>query len=131
LGYDPVLSVFADDQIPVTRKRSIAGSATLDSRGAKPATIARVADDRDWSWLARPQPAAPLLIERTVWRVTKDTRHAEARVRAVPHGHELRILVGAELMWSCVYRSGESAELFTASTGVLQDFQRLGWSVVE
>jgi hypothetical protein len=88
-------------------------------------------DDRDWSWLSHPQPAAPAVVERTIWRVHKDTRHAEAVVRTVPHGHELRIVVGTELMWSCVYRSGAgSAELGTASTGVLQDFQRLGWRIV-
>jgi hypothetical protein len=82
--------------------------------------------------MAHPQPPAPALVERTIWRVQKDRRHAEARVRTVPHGHELRIVVGDELMWSCVYRSGkESAERGTASTGVLQDFQRLGWTVVE
>jgi hypothetical protein len=85
-----------------------------------------------WSWITRPKAATPPLVERTIWRVTKDTRHAEAHVPTVPHGHELRIVVGDELIWSRVYRSGaESVELDTASTGVLQDFQRLGWRIAE
>jgi hypothetical protein len=78
-----------------------------------------------------PAPPPPNHPEHTIWRVMKDSRWAEGRVRDVPHGRELRIMVGTELVWSCVYRGGaESAELGTASTGVLQDFQRLGWRVV-
>jgi hypothetical protein len=77
-----------------------------------------------------PAPPPPTYPEQSIWRVAKpDGRWAEARVRTVPHGHELRIVVGAELMWSCVYRAGESAELGVASQGVLQDFRRHGWTV--
>jgi hypothetical protein len=79
-----------------------------------------------------PAPPPPIYPERIVWRATKDSRYAEARVRDVPHGWELRSVVGGagrdeQLMHSCIYRQGESAELGIASQGVLQDSLRLGW----
>jgi hypothetical protein len=76
----------------------------------------------------------PTYFERTIWRVTIDTRWTEARIRDVPHGHELRFVIdgegrSTELMQSVVYRSGESDELATMSTGTLQNFIGHGWSL--
>lgn len=71
-------------------------------------------------------------VERVIWRVTKDARAAEARVRAMAHGLELRFVVmrpgGLDtLMWSRLYRAGEGDDLRAASDGTLRDFERVGW----
>lgn len=91
-------------------------------------------DSRDLSWLGRGSPPPPAYPESTVWRVEKDTRWAEARVRQVPHGRELRIVVGGagrqpELMQSGVYREGESNDLGVMSRGTLANFVGHGWRV--
>lgn len=92
-------------------------------------------DDRDWSWLDRAEPPPPELpTDRVVWRVTKDERWAEARVRVVPHGTELRMVVGGDgreetLMQSTVYRRGQSDELGVMSQGTLQNFLGHGWTL--
>ena len=49
-------------------------------------------DDRDWSWMSHPQPAAPPTVERVLWTVVKDDRRAELRVQYHPLGQELRML---------------------------------------
>lgn len=69
-----------------------------------------------------------------IWRVTKDERAAEGRIRLMAHGHELRIVVshperGETLMWSCLYRSEQADELRVASAGTLADFERHGWNL--
>ena len=89
-------------------------------------------DGRDWSWLHRSAPETPPLREGRVWRLVKDTRYAEARLRPGLLGVELRLVVGGEgraevLYWSCVYRPDESEELAQASASVRQDFLQLGW----
>jgi len=89
----------------------------------------------DWEksgrWDSPPIAApTPTYDDRIVWAVVKGERRAEARVRVVPHGHELRILADGELITSCVYRAAESPELGTASTGWLQAFQAKGWRIV-
>jgi len=88
--------------------------------------------ERDSSWLHLPTPETPPLREGRVWRLVKDTRYAEARLRPGLLGIELRFVVGGDgraevLYWSCVYRPDESAELAQASVGVREDFERLGW----
>lgn len=50
--------------------------------------------DRDLSWLGGPSLALPVYPECTVWRVEKDTRWADSRIRDVPHGLGLRFVVG-------------------------------------
>jgi len=92
------------------------------------------ADGRNWSWLHRPVAETPPPREGRVWRLVKDTRYAEARLRPGPLGVELRFVVGGEgraevLYWSCVYRPDESAELAQTSVGVRQDFVQLGWTL--
>jgi hypothetical protein len=90
---------------------------------------------RDSSWLHHlPAPETPPPREGRVWRLVKDTRYAEARLRPGLLGIELRFVVGGDgraevLYWSCVYRPDESAELAQASKGVREDFERLGWSL--
>jgi len=80
--------------------------------------------------------AAPLLYaERIGWRVTKDIRIAEARIRDLPHAVELRFVIFGEgrdehLMHSCVVKPGEGAGLLeTWSTAVQRDFIAKGWAV--
>jgi hypothetical protein len=48
----------------------------------------------------RHEPPAP---EHLAWRLEKDSRVAEARVRIYPHGRELRILVNDTLFWSQLF----------------------------
>jgi hypothetical protein len=89
-------------------------------------------DGRDSSWVHPPASETPPPREGRVWRLVKDTRYAEARLRPGLLGIELRFVVGGEgraevLYWSSVYRSDESAELAQASVSVRQDFERLGW----
>ena len=88
--------------------------------------------ERDSSWVHPAPVETPLPREGRVWRLVKDTRYAEARLRPGLLGIELRFVVGGEgraevLYWSCVYRSDESAELAQVSISVRQDFERLGW----
>lgn len=69
-----------------------------------------------------------------MWLVEKDRRWTEARIRDVPHSHEMRSIVGgdgrdAELMQSTVYRPDESAELATMSAGTLDNFRGRGWQL--
>jgi hypothetical protein len=91
-------------------------------------------DGRDSSRLHLPAPETPPPREGCVWRLVKDTRYAEARLRPGLLGIELRFVVGGDgraevLYWSCVYRPDESSELAQASVGVREDFERLGWSL--
>jgi hypothetical protein len=70
-----------------------------------------VSDDRDFSWMGSPMPPPPIYPEHVVWRVVKDTRWAEARIRQVPYGRELRFVVGGAdceevLIQSTVYTAG-------------------------
>ena len=86
-------------------------------------------DDRDFSWMGRPAPEAPEFPERAIWRVEKTSRWAEARIRDLPHGCELRFVVGGEgrdevLMQSTVYRAGDKAALSTMSTRDAPEFRR-------
>jgi hypothetical protein len=81
-----------------------------------------VNDDRDWSWRARPQPAAPPTVEHTLWIVTKGDRRAELRVRQHPLGLELRMTVGDRFLWSEVFRPGLGREL-----GAVADEHKAAW----
>jgi hypothetical protein len=66
--------------------------------------------------------------EQTLWKVHKDGRTAEARVRVYPHGLELRVLVGADPYFSRLYRQGEDLRaLGHDSEGTRQLFEAKGW----
>ena len=70
-------------------------------------------------------PAPP---EHLVWRLEKDSRVAEARVRIYPHGRELRIVVNDVLFWSRLFRDHEDSRLLgSEASGCRQDFERRGW----
>jgi len=76
----------------------------------------------------RPFSPVPQFKERIYWRVRKGSRTAEARVRVLPIGLELRVLVGSDLVWSRLYRQGEDYRaLGQMSEGCRIDFERLGW----
>ncbi len=90
-------------------------------------------DTRDMSWLGGEAPPPPVYPEHTVWRVEKDTRWAEARIREVPHGRELRFVIGGVgreevLMHSNVFRDAQA--LADYSTGMRQTFTAKGWELV-
>ncbi len=73
---------------------------------------------------------APTFHERVVWRLIKDTRWAEARIRQVPHGYEVRFVVGGDgreetLMHSNVFREGHALAAY--ATGIRQTFEVKGW----
>ncbi len=67
-------------------------------------------------------PTPPM--ERVIWRLRKGERTAEARVREMRHGQELRINVDGTLRWAQLYRSvgvvESAAERHSA-------FVSLGW----
>jgi hypothetical protein len=83
----------------------------------------------------RPAPTQPPPLEHVLWRVTKDTRCAEARLRLMAHGHEFRVTVidpakqngQLQLFFSRLFREGESQALSVESTGTLQNFTGHGW----
>jgi hypothetical protein len=82
------------------------------------------------------QPPPPPL-EFLLWRVTKDTRTAEARVRVMAHGRELRVTVAdpakhageAQLFFSRLFRDGEGEALGIESTSTLENFVSHGWTL--
>jgi hypothetical protein len=84
-------------------------------------------DDRDWSWLHHPQPAAPPVREERLWALVKGARRAEATVRLTPAWPELRISVDGELFWSRVYR-GAGDDLVEAADAKRLEFVDLGWA---
>lgn len=91
-----------------------------------------------WTPPGRAAAPEPMPVERVIWRVTKDVRAAEARIRVMAHamvlGHELRIVLSHPdredaLLWSRLYRAGEAEDLRVASDGTLRDFERTGWTL--
>ena len=89
----------------------------------------------DWDKVrSAPREApAPTFHDRVVWRVVKDTRWTEARIRQVPHGRELRFVVGGAgredtLMHSNVFREAEALAAY--ATGIRQTFEAKGWAQV-
>ena len=76
----------------------------------------------------RPHSPLPPAREQVLWRVHKDGRTAEARVRFYSHGQELRVLVGDDPAWSRLYRQGEDLrELGHLSEGTRVLFEAKGW----
>jgi hypothetical protein len=67
-------------------------------------------------------PAPP--VERVLWRLRKGERIAEARIREMPHGQELRINVDGNLRWAQLYRSVGVVESATERHAT---FVALGW----
>jgi hypothetical protein len=81
------------------------------------------------SGFRRTTPQAPPL-EFRLWHVTKETEHAEARVRVRAHGRELSVTVNGALMFSRVFRVGESGRaLGDESTATLENFLTHGWTL--
>lgn len=76
--------------------------------------------------VARPLERPP--IEAVVWRMRKDTRIAEARMRAAPFGRfEIRFFVRDILIYSEVF--GDRAALDRLSDEKRAGFIAHGWSV--
>ena len=69
-------------------------------------------------------PVQPL--ERVLWRLRKESRIAEARVREMPFGFELRFIADGVLRWSQVFR-GERGEISDRAIEKRRQFERLGW----
>lgn len=64
-----------------------------------------------------------------MWRVAKDTRTAEARIRDVPgYGWELRFLVRDALVYSAMFRDRRTLEQLAAEK--LAAFKAFGWVAV-
>ena len=53
----------------------------------------------------------PPHLEHVLWRVRKNARVAEARLRLMPHGHEFRVLVDGQLGFSRLFRDGTTPAL--------------------
>lgn len=65
--------------------------------------------------------------ERLHWRLLKDGRVAEATIRTLPHGDEIRITVGDQFLPSSFFRADpDGLEAF--STGIKQTFEHKGWT---
>ena len=45
----------------------------------------------------------------------------------LPHGRELRVLVGEELGWSRLFRDADARALRELSASTLADFEHHGW----
>ena len=72
-------------------------------------------------------PLPPL--EILLWRVTKDRRVAEARLRVLAHAREFRVTVGDTLVVSRLFRGDEDVwELGDESAGALDRFLGHGWT---
>lgn len=69
-------------------------------------------------------------MERLLWRLRKGERIAEASVRELSHGSELRFVADGVLRWSQVFR-GEQSELTQRAIEKRQDFARLGWTATD
>jgi hypothetical protein len=75
----------------------------------------------------QPPPLPPL--EILLWRVTKDRRVAEARLRVLAHAREFRVTVGDILVVSRLFRGDEDVwELGDESAGALDRFLGHGWT---
>ena len=88
-------------------------------------------DDRDWSWMHRPQPVAAPPNEHLLWTLTKAGHRVEARVRARALGPELRILIDGELWWSQVVRPATDAAMTAAADQKHTEFGAKGWQPAE
>jgi hypothetical protein len=81
-------------------------------------------------WMRHDHRPAPRVLqtydEITLWTLTKGTRSAEARIRRLPHGSELRFSVDGALLWSQLYH--DSAILGVTAEEKRQDFLARGWS---
>ena len=73
-------------------------------------------------------PVQPL--ERVLWRLRKEARIAEVRVREMPFGCELRFIADGILRWSQVFRD-ERGEMSDRALEKRRQFERLGWRVAE
>lgn len=65
--------------------------------------------------------------EHRLWRLVKDGKTAEARVRQVPIGLELRFYARGRFLWSQVYRDGEGVQLGAFSETKRGEFIARGW----
>jgi hypothetical protein len=73
-----------------------------------------------------PSPVPP--VEHLLWRLRKDGRVAEARVREMAHGHELRISVDNQLVWSKLFPLDAIADAPRESVATLALFLDRGWA---
>ena len=73
-------------------------------------------------------PVQPL--ERVLWRLRKESRIAEARVREMPFGFELRFIADGVLRFSQVFQ-GDGGEMSDRALEKRREFERLGWRVDE
>ena len=87
----------------------------------------RVTDDRDWSWMQRPEPTAAPVVERRLWVLVKTARSATASVRPHPLGDELVLRVGSELLWARVFRPDDAVGLQNEADAALAAFLDRGW----
>ena len=82
-----------------------------------------------WEPPSLPRLAQAPVSERSLWRCVKDSRAAEARVRTMVHGSELRITVGDQILLTTLYRQGEAGQMAEMSTGIRQTFEHKGWQL--
>jgi hypothetical protein len=63
-----------------------------------------------------------------LWRVVKAGRMAQAVIRLLPGGRELRVYVGQELAWARLFHDHEDSRVLgEMADGCLADFRRTGW----
>jgi hypothetical protein len=63
-----------------------------------------------------------------LWAVRRGPQEATAWVREWGDGRELRVVVGATVMWARLFRDNEdSCELGALADGTLADFERVNW----
>jgi hypothetical protein len=87
--------------------------------------------DRTWQTWDAPPPAPrpdPTYPEATLWTLTKDVRTAQAMVRRVPYGKELRFLVDGKLYESQLFPADRDVLIHRRSDEKRREFLDLGWS---
>lgn len=83
-----------------------------------------------WEPGRRREPEPPPA-ETRLWVLVKDARSAQAVVRAHPLGRELRMLLKSELLWSQVFREGDTPTLEAVAAEHRAGFLSRGWQPAE
>lgn len=69
--------------------------------------------------------------DRVVWALVLRGQSARAVVREYRHGSELRVLVTSRLVWSQLFRAGDSPTLEAVAAEHLEGFRARGWQPAE
>ena len=66
-------------------------------------------------------------VEQPLWELVRNGRFAEARLRSVASGTELRVSISGEVVWKRLFNPGEDQARDAVADAVLAGFERAGW----